>query len=321
MKTERLRIRPVPRFCRFRMPLVISILVLCVRVLCPSPSDGSHPVIEGDEIFNWVVRQCDLGPRVPGTPAHAAWLEMTRGYLDSLGVDYQLQRFPHPDPYTGRTITGTNVLVRFRPEKRPRVLFGTHFDTRAWCDEEDSTIAKTHAVPGANDGASAAALLLVLARHLRDRPPPLGVDLAFFDAEDQGTRGREETWCIGSSYAAANWPWTMPDWVIILDMIGSPHTEFGRELYSRTYARDLQDLVFGIAAEKGFREWNPETEYYVLDDHVPFLRAGIPSIVVIGFNDPFWHTRQDVPANVSPERLARVGEVVSTLIYDRRLSP
>lgn len=294
---------------------------LCLAVLLPAGPSAGRPVLDGDEALNWVVRQCDLGPRVPGTPAHAAWLKIVGEYLDSLGVEYLLQRFPHPDPYSGRTITGTNVLVRFRPEKRPRVLFGTHFDSRAWCDEEDSTIARTHAVPGANDGASGAALLLVLARHLRDHAPPLGVDLAFFDAEDQGTRGREETWCIGSAYAATNWPWAKPDWVIVLDMIGSPHTEFGRELYSKTYARGLQDLVFQVAAEKGFAEWNPDTEYAVLDDHVPFLRAGIPSMVVIGFNDPFWHTRRDVPGNVSPDRLARVGEVVSTLIFDGRLAP
>lgn len=317
---DRIRQTPESRNGRWKsLPAGMAFLAAWA-LLAPGPAPGA-PRVDGDEAHRWVVRQCDLGPRVPGTPAHSAWIEMVRGYLDSLGVEYQLQRFPHPDPHGGGTLTGTNILARFRPEARPRVLFGAHYDSRAWCDEEDSTIAATHAVPGANDGASGSALLLVLARALRENPPPLGVDLAFFDAEDQGDHGSEDTWCLGSAYAAANWPWDYPDWVIVLDMIGSPHTEFGRELYSKMYASSLQDLVFQVAAEKGFREWNPQAEYPVMDDHVPFLRMGIPSIVVIGFNDPFWHTRRDEPANVSPERLSRVGEVVSTLIYEGRLAP
>ena len=46
---------------------------------------------------------------------------------------------------------------------------------------------------GANDGASGVAVLLELARILAENPAPIGVNLVFFDAEDLGSPGLNET--------------------------------------------------------------------------------------------------------------------------------
>ena len=48
----------------------------------------------------------------------------------------------------------------------------------------------------------------------------------------------------------------------------------------------------------------------MLDDHTPFLEAGIPAVDIIDFDYPYWHTMQDTPDKVSAESLQVVGETL-----------
>ena len=52
----------------------------------------------------------------------------------------------------------------------------------------------------------------------------------------------------------------------------------------------------------------------VFDDHVAFLRAGIPAVDLIDFADPSWHTTRDLPANCSPRSLEDLGRLVLALV-------
>ena len=57
----------------------------------------------------------------------------------------------------------------------------------------------------------------------------------------------------------------------------------------------------------------------LFDDHVPLIEAGLPTADLIDFdygpNNSFWHTPEDLPANVSAATLGMVGQVVTELIY------
>ena len=50
------------------------------------------------------------------------------------------------------------------------------------------------------------------------------------------------------------------------------------------------------------------------DDHVPFVKRGVPSVDLIdfmyGYNNVFWHTTQDTIDKLSPQSLQIVGSVV-----------
>jgi Zn-dependent M28 family amino/carboxypeptidase len=48
----------------------------------------------------------------------------------------------------------------------------------------------------------------------------------------------------------------------------------------------------------------------VEDDHVPFLRAGVPAALLIDFDYPPWHTADDTLDKVSARSLGVVGDVV-----------
>ena len=45
----------------------------------------------------------------------------------------------------------------------------------------------------------------------------------------------------------------------------------------------------------------------MLDDHTPFLEAGIPAVDMIDFDYPYWHTTADTPDKVSAESLEAIG--------------
>jgi Zn-dependent M28 family amino/carboxypeptidase len=48
----------------------------------------------------------------------------------------------------------------------------------------------------------------------------------------------------------------------------------------------------------------------MLDDHIPFLEAGIPAADLIDFDYPYWHTVEDTPDKVSAQSLKAVGETL-----------
>ncbi len=53
----------------------------------------------------------------------------------------------------------------------------------------------------------------------------------------------------------------------------------------------------------------------IWDDHVPFLRAGIPAVDLIDFDYPQWHTSRDTPEACAPASLEQVGRLVTDLCY------
>ena len=50
------------------------------------------------------------------------------------------------------------------------------------------------------------------------------------------------------------------------------------------------------------------------DDHLPFVKRGVPSADLIdfayGYNNVFWHSPQDTPDKLSPKSLEIVGKVI-----------
>ena len=69
-----------------------------------------------------------------------------------------------------------NVLASYGPENGPRIVIGAHYDA-------------VEGSPGADDNASAVAVLLELAKMLDKNPPSIRVDLAAYTMEEFGTSG------------------------------------------------------------------------------------------------------------------------------------
>lgn len=272
------------------------------------------PPFNADTAFAYVTRQVAFGPRVPGTPGHAAQLEWMTEFLRERADTVILQPFEHLTTTAGTRLEMTNVFARFRPELRDRVLLIAHWDTRPTADEESSPDRRAQPIPGANDGGSGTAVLLELANVLSSNSPPIGVDLLFVDGEDYGPG--EPDMYLGAKHFAATETAYHPLYGILLDMVGDQNPVFPIEGNSQDSAPEVVDRVWRTADQLGYGTAFPRRDGgWITDDHIPLNQAGIRTIDIIDFDYPYWHRLSDDMTHVSPRGLGIVGNVMTALIF------
>lgn len=219
--------------------------------------------------------------------------------------------------FTYRNLPLTNVIAFFNEKAGRQVLLCAHWDSRPTADMEIVPAKRRQPVPGANDGASGVAVLLELARLFKTQKPAVGVVIALFDGEDYGDFERDEGVFLGSRHFAARMKSVCnPSYGILLDMVGDRDLAIYREANSERLAPRINDLVFGIAGEIGYRrQFRDSVRHMVQDDHIPINEAGVPCIDLIDFDYAYWHTVDDTPDKCSPDSLKAVGEVVAEVVY------
>lgn len=250
--------------------------------------------------------QLELGARTPGSKAHRLTAAYFTEELEKSGWRVEIQE----TEWEGRPVR--NVIAK--RGSGDWLILGAHYDSRMAADEDPDPALQAQAVPGANDGASGAAVLLELGRTL---PADLDQEiwLVFFDAEDQG-RLPGWDWILGSSAMAASLSASgrQPEAVIIVDMIGDADLNIYMEQNSDA---ELTRQLWAIAAELGYADqFIPQYKYAILDDHTPFLNLGIPAVDIIDFDYPYWHTTQDTLDKISADSLEAVGHTLQQWITE-----
>jgi Zn-dependent M28 family amino/carboxypeptidase len=184
-----------------------------------------------------------------------------------------------------------------------------------FADEDPDPMKQLEPVPGANDGASGVAVLLELSRVLPQDIVPTW--LVFFDAEDNG-RIQGWDWILGSRAFVMDLD-AHPNAVVIVDMIGDADLNIYKE---RNSNQDIVNEIWAVAAKLGYEQvFIPELKYSMIDDHTPFLDAGISAIDIIDFDYPYWHTTHDTVDKVSAESLSIVGSTLQEWIARRSNTP
>jgi glutaminyl-peptide cyclotransferase len=274
---------------------------LSQNITTPVPFDGQRA-------HNDVQTQVAFGSRVPGSEGHAKVQEWIQTELESVDWQVEIQE----SKVLGHPIQ--NIVAR-RGDELPQILIGAHYDTRMFADQDPDPAQHSNYVPGANDGASGVAVLLGLARSLPMNSVP--VWLVFFDAEDNGNIEGWD-WILGSREFVKNNS-VQPHAAIIVDMIGDADLNIYKERNSNP---DLTDAIWKTAKGLGYQsKFLPEYKHSMLDDHTPFLQAGIPAVDIIDFDYPYWHTVQDTPDKVSTESLQAVGETLYTWVMQQSWQP
>ncbi|MBQ3363499.1 MAG: M28 family peptidase [Muribaculaceae bacterium] len=275
----------------------------------------------GDAAYELTRQQCDFGPRVPATSAHAKCADWLIATLKTSCDTVILQ--------TGTVQTATqgalgikNIIGIINPDASQRLLLLAHWDTRPWADNDPDPANHKRPVLGANDGASGVGVLLQLAQQLKAEGTTLGIDIVLVDAEDMGENDNEDSWGLGTQYWAAH-PHVQgykPLFGILLDMVGAPDATFSREYYSMQYASGVVDLVWSLAAGSHFKNVQGGA---VTDDHVFINRAGIPCVDIIDMRSdsdtgfcPEWHTIDDTMPHISAATLGEVGQTLLNVIAD-----
>jgi Zn-dependent M28 family amino/carboxypeptidase len=273
-------------------------------------SDGEPPssAFDGDRALGDLTAQVHLGPRPAGSPAAHRTAELIARRMREAGLEgVEIQ-----SPWE-------NVVGTIPGSEAGTVVVGAHYDTKS-------------GIPGfvgANDGASGVAVLLELARALPNPLPGPAVQLVAFDAEEargdrdfdaDGTRGSRQYVADarrGGSQGAV--PLREIRAMVLFDMVGDCDLRIPLEQNSDPSLY----RVFGEAATEATGEPEPFVgrSFPVGDDHVPFLRAGVPAVDLIDFDygpgpspGAYWHTTEDTVDKVCPESLDAVGETALVAI-------
>ena len=274
-------------------PAVAGLMVVAVTAQSPSAFDSN-------KAWEHVRQQVAIGPRPSGSPAIVKTRDYIKAQLASFGVTATEQAFEGATPLGPVKMVN---LIGTIPGKSPdRIILASHFDTKLFRDIR---------FVGASDGASSTAALIELGRALKARKDlPFTVELLFLDGEEAVIEWTATDSTYGSRHyvAAAQKSGTLKSIraFILLDMIGDRSLTIRRESNSTGW---LTDIVWGVAKKLGHRAFMDE-ETTVEEDHIPFVKAGVPSLDIIDLDYPAWHTAQDTLDAISARSIQVVGEVV-----------
>jgi glutaminyl-peptide cyclotransferase len=292
------------------MRRLAPLLLLALLAGCGGGGGGEatlsrHARFDAQRAFRDLRAQVRIGPRPTASRASRREVRLIANRLQGAGLRGVIVQRPY-----------RNVVARIPGRAPGTVVVGAHHDTKG--------------IPGfvgANDGASGVAVLLELARDLPRRLRGPSLDLVFFDAEEargpsdgaavfarSGDRGsRQFLRYARRGGADGSPPLDEIRAMVLFDMVGDCALDIPREANSDSGLYG----AFGDAAEA--RSGSPApfagATAPILDDHSPFLKAGIPAVDLIDFDygpgatpGAFWHTHRDNLRHVCARSLGAVGE-------------
>jgi Zn-dependent M28 family amino/carboxypeptidase len=326
---------------RLILLLAASFTAASFTLACADASNSSKPAIEsapaqkaepnqadklkmttafdGERAFNHVNTQVEFGPR----PAGSAAIEKAREHivreLNSYGLKTTRDEFAEKTP-RGK-VTFKNIIAELPGESQDVIILASHYDTKPF---------KEFTFVGANDGGSSTGALLEIARVMASGSQSGGQKrkftywFVFFDGEEAFCREWSE--CLDGKDNTYGSRWMVNRLkkekqlnrikaMILLDMIGDQDLTIPRDESSSQW---LVETIWGTARELGHtKEFPSRLSSVGDDDHMPFLRAGVPAVDIIDFEygsspgeNDYWHTKEDTLDKISARSLKIVGDVV-----------
>ncbi len=281
-----------------RLRSVSLLLALLCGPLLAAQAPGA--AFDSTKAFEHLRQQVAIGPRPSGSPGNVKNREYIKAQMAALGITTTEQAFEGATPLG--PVKMVNVIATIPGQRADRIVLASHFDTKLFRDIR---------FVGASDGASSTAALIELGRVIKARGQlPFTIELLFLDGEEAVVewQGTDNTYGSRHYVEAARKSGSLKSLraLILLDMIGDRNLTIRRESNS---TRWLTDIVWGVAKKLGHRAFMDE-ETAVEDDHIPFVKAGVPSLDIIDLDYPQWHTAQDTLDAVGARSLQVVGDVV-----------
>jgi glutaminyl-peptide cyclotransferase len=280
---------------------------VCALLICLAPPLAASPKIweevSGEKAFVHVQQLVDLGPRPAGSEA----LEKSRTYIEKqLSIfGWKVTRQAFSDETPRGKIPFVNLVAKFGAEtSTPSFLLCSHYDTKFF---DAITFV------GANDGGSSTGLLLELARVLGQHPDlARKITLVFFDGEEAFVNFSQTDGLYGSRYFAKQLKESNAAKQyrggILFDMVGDKSLDITLPTDSPVKAaRDIFSSADALKHRNNFTYFDG----VILDDHTPLNEIGIPTIDLIDFDFPAWHTAEDKMDKLSAESLGIVGSVAA----------
>jgi Zn-dependent M28 family amino/carboxypeptidase len=305
------------------------VAALCVAALLPSAAHAQQH-FRGDKALEIARQFVAIGPRWSTGPGHAKAEQFLRDQFKHDNLE--------EDAFTANTLIGPipmrNFIVKFPGKKDGIIVLCTHYETNY--PLKDTTFV------GANDGGATTGLLIEIANELRPRMSGGKLDgysvwLLFDDGEEAVAnppygpgQWSDSTAMWGTRHLAAKWSQdgTLKHIkaLLLADMIGDKDLDILRETQSTPW---LTALVEEAARNTGHAKYFFATSGAEEDDHLPFLKRGVPAIDIIDVDygphnaqtpDGWHHTPQDTMDKISAKSLTISGDVFleSIKLIDKR---
>ena len=290
--------------------LVSACAVLLAATGCQD-EPAAAPTIDGELAMKYAQGNYDLGPRVfrtEGAAKSAEWIEEQAYLMPGMPeTGWSIVTLRH-DPI--RTVEIVFHQKGRAEDNEDFIVFGAHHDTK-----------KLFSVPdfaGANDGASGVGALLAMAAavgdYMNSHPLPCGLRFVFFDGEEALYQYTETDGLLGSydyvEYLRSTGETDRCRAMILLDMIGDKDLHID---LAGNSTPGLAKVVLEAANELGYGSKFALGDMDMLDDHYPFLQAGIPAVDLIDFQfgpeNRYWHTEADTMDKISAESMKTAADV------------
>ncbi len=284
----------------------------------PAPSTPAPAVpaeiwkeFSGAKAFAHVEAQVALGPRPAGSNA----LEKARGLiaaeLERNGWSVQRQQFKEETPRG--PVVFINLIARYPKGGGGGKADGGNAKTQRFlvCSHYDTKVYDTIRFLGANDGGSSTGALMELSRVLALDPAlARQVELVFFDGEEAVSQFTKTDGLYGSRHYARDLRSSGRNRQfkagVLWDMIGDKELTI---TLSPDSPPELTRAIFDAAEQIGARGAFSYFDRHIEDDHIPLTQVQIPTIDLIDFDYPYWHTADDTLDKISPESLQTIGAV------------
>jgi glutaminyl-peptide cyclotransferase len=270
---------------------------------------GPAPRINAARAMQYTKEVTAFGARPIGSPNHKKLEEYILGHLKGDEVE--------SDSFTADTIEGKfpvrNIIAKYPGTKDGIIVIAGHYDT-------NYPLRNTKYV-GANDGGSSTAILLEIANQLRGKKRDgYSVWLLWTDGEEAVRTWTATDSVYGTRHLAEKW---QNDGTIkkikaflLADMIGDADLNIEEEENSAPW---LEEMIYQAATRLGVQSHFFERKIAVEDDHLPFVKLGVPSADLIdldyGYGNVFHHSPQDTLDKLSPKSLQIVGDVILQTVW------
>jgi Zn-dependent M28 family amino/carboxypeptidase len=257
-----------------------------------------------DRLEKDVLRLTSHGKRQVGSQGHRAAREYLVDRMTELGIRPYRDDF-YELPYGVSGTEFVNLIGRIQGSARDRdpILIGAHYDT---CGP----------IPGADDNASAVAIVLAVVEKLRSASLGRDLIIAFFDAEEPPYFLTD---AMGSIYFFSRQRTEEIACAVILDLVGHdvPIPGFedllfitGMESHSA-----LEDVIKSTPENDRIRIVPALNEYVGdLSDHHIFRVNDVPYLFLSCGRWEHYHMPTDTPEKLNYEKMAAIADYLANLI-------
>uniref|UniRef100_A0A452RJC7 Glutaminyl-peptide cyclotransferase n=1 Tax=Ursus americanus TaxID=9643 RepID=A0A452RJC7_URSAM len=249
-------------------------------------SSSLRQVAEGTNISGmW---ENDLRPllieRYPGSPGSYAARQHIMQRIQRLQANWVLEvdTFLSQTPYGYRSFS--NIISTLNPNAKRHLVLACHYDSKYFHPWDNRVFV------GATDSAVPCAMMMELARAL---------DKQLLSLEDL---------------------------LVLLDLIGAPNPTFPNffpqtaRWFDRLEAIEHELYKLGLLKDHSSERWYFQNYDYggvIQDDHIPFLRRGVPVLHLIPSPFPeVWHTMDDNEENLDETTIDNLNKILQVFVLE-----